>query len=85
MRRGSVKNGFDAPAIPAIPDRRCRMVEQIPLAETRNYVQRIMENLQVTARGRGGDKAPDRSRICVAAPGNSNNHNQALQTFDLRN
>jgi soluble lytic murein transglycosylase len=32
-------------------------VERIPIAETRNYVQRIMENLQVyRARFGGGDK-----------------------------
>ena len=28
-------------------DRCGRLVERIPIAETRNYVQRVMENLQV--------------------------------------
>ena len=37
--------------------------ERIPIAETRNYVQRIMENLQVyRARFGGGNKAADRGR-----------------------
>ena len=35
-------NGWRSTAIRAIP-----RVERIPLAETRNYVQRVMENLQV--------------------------------------
>jgi len=37
-------------------------VEQIPFSETRNYVQRIMENLQVYRARFGGDQASDRSR-----------------------
>ena len=32
-------------------------IEQIPFGETRNYVQRVMENL-VIYRARAGDSAP---------------------------
>ena len=31
-------------------------IEKIPFAETRNYVQRVLENLQVYRRLEGGEK-----------------------------
>ena len=46
-------------------------VERIPLAETRNYVQRVMENLQVYATRLGASVAtvePNLHRVMTVEP-----------------
>jgi hypothetical protein len=59
--RGSVKKWIERYGDPRDPKvDAVDWVEQIPFSETRNYVQRIMENLQVYRARR--DQAPDRSR-----------------------
>jgi soluble lytic murein transglycosylase len=51
-------------------------VERIPLSETRNYVQRVMENLQVyRVRFDGGPSMASKSE---QRPGNSQEANSAL-------
>jgi soluble lytic murein transglycosylase len=56
--RGSVRKWIERYGDPRDPKvNAVDWVEQIPFAETRNYVQRIMENLQVyRARFGGGSK-----------------------------
>ena len=54
-------------------------VERIPLSETRNYVQRVMENLQVyRVRFDGGTSVASKSD---QRPGNSQETNAALLSF----
>ncbi len=62
--RGSVKKWVERYGDPRDPKvDAVDWVELIPFSETRNYVQRIMENLQVyRARFGGGTQAADRGR-----------------------
>ena len=61
--RGSVKKWIERYGDPRDPKvDAVDWVEQIPFSETRNYVQRIMENLQVYRARFGGGTRPKRAR-----------------------
>jgi soluble lytic murein transglycosylase-like protein len=53
-------------------------VECIPLAETRNFVQRVMENLQIY-RARFGADVVTVSPICTARPRSNSMSRQSLE------
>ena len=64
--RGSVRKWIDRYGDPREPKvDAVDWVELIPFSETRNYVQRIMENLQVYRARFGGGTAADRGRFAA--------------------